>query len=166
MKLLKIKNVFGNRNLYLSGRDLLHNSVELKKISDKYHKFDAWDVLLLLFLCVCTWKDGTSIKSVDKWSISFLRFWLGFFGKNGPQHRKDIGQMILFSIDMSKQKGFFHFSKIWIQPRYYILTYICMYSSFLFTHYSKLECSLGFIIANLISGYLVLQLWYLGFLGG
>ena len=102
--------------------------------------------------CVCVlermvhqsnqWTNGVSLS---------LGFGWVFFGKNGPQHRKDIGQMILFSME----KDFFHFSKIWILPRYYILTYICMYSSFLFTHYSKLECSLGFIIANLISGYLV-----------
>ena len=68
---------FSNRNLYLFGRDLLHNSVELKKISDKYHKFDAWDVLLLLFLCVCVlermvhqsnqWTNGVSLSLGFGW---------------------------------------------------------------------------------------------------
>ena len=49
------------------------------------------------------WTNGVSL------SVGFGWF---FFGKNGPQHRKDIGQMILFSIDMSKQKkGFFIFPK-------------------------------------------------------
>ena len=60
--------------------------------------------------CVCVlermvhqsnqWTNGVSLS---------LDFGWGFFGKNGPQHRKDIGQMILFSIDMSKQKRVFSF---------------------------------------------------------
>ena len=78
--------------------------------------------------CVCVlermvhqsnqWTNGVSLS---------LGFGWVFFGKNGPQHRKDIGQMILFSIDMSKQKkGFF------ILPKYgynlgiiFLLTYVC-----------------------------------------
>ena len=84
--------------------------------------------------CVCVlermvhqsnqWTNGVSL------SVGFGWF---FFGKNGPQHRKDIGQMILFSIDMSKQKRVFSFFQN-MDTTQVLYSYLHMYVLFIFIY--------------------------------
>lgn len=70
------------------------------------------------------WTNGVSL------SVGFGWF---FFGKNGPQHRKDIGQMILFSIDMSKQKRVFSFFQN-MDTTQVLYSYLHMYVLFIFIY--------------------------------